>query len=375
MMKIIIVHTIPINAIKANLIQTLNMARSFGRAGADIEMAVISDDSSEVLAEKLESIIEGVGSHLKLKSFRSRFKWLKPSELARLLSVSSAIRNTDRVIFTRSPYVVFAAHILGKSVIYEAHNAYFSKARVLNKLFTRFFRKTSFNDTFCLFISISKNLSNYWEREGMNPTKLTALHDGVELMPVPEEPSTETKKSLDSGLRFCYAGSLYADRKPERFISLGKSFQESEFIIVGGPDEVAIELRRNCLSQGVSNVKFLGRVDHKKVRNELLKADVLLALWSKSVRTIEYCSPLKVFEYMEVEKLIIADGFTPIKEVLTHNVNSLLVTPDDFESLCNAIQNVHDNPSKLLSLGVGNRHLISSKYSWDKRAKQILEKL
>lgn len=374
-MKILIIHTIPIKEIKANLIQTLNMTRSFVRGGADIEMVVVSNDSPELLEEKLDSIVDGIGKLIKVTRFRSRFEWLKPSELARMMSVYSAIRDTDRVVFTRSPYVVFIAQRMGKEVIYESHNSYFSKTLFINRIFTKLFRLISFDHRLRLFVSISQNLSDYWEKEGINPDKLIALHDGVELMPVSAEEDSELKNSFNKKLRFCYAGSLYADRNPTRFIYLGKKFPKSEFVIVGGPDEIARSLSQSCLIEGVNNVRFLGRIEHKKVRDELLKSDVLLALWSKSVRTIEYCSPLKVFEYMEVEKLIIADGFTPIKEVLTNNVNSLLVTPDDFESLCNTIQKVHDNPERLLGLGVGNRHLISSKYSWDKRAKLILEKL
>lgn len=374
-MKILIVHTIPIKEIKANLIQTLNMARSFVRGGADIEIAVISDDSPNLLEEKLESIIEGVGELIKVTRFNSRYKWLRPSELARLVSVYSVIKNTDRVIFTRSPYVVFVAQRMGKEVVYESHNSYFSKTLLINKVFTKIFQYISFGNKLRLFVSISQNLSDYWENKGINATKLIALHDGVELRPLNKVEVTLVKNSVNNKLRFCYAGSLYEDRKPARFIDLGKRFPHSEFVIIGGPNEVALTLSQTCLNEGVSNVRFLGRIEHYKVRNELLKADVLLALWSKSVRTIEYCSPLKVFEYMEVEKLIIADGFTPIKEILTNNINSLLVAPDNFQSLCNTIQKVHDNPERLLGLGVGNRHLISSKYSWDKRAKLILEKL
>lgn len=374
-MKILIIHTIPIKEIKANLIQTMNMARSFVRGGAEIEIAVISNDSTELLQGKLDSIVEGITDLIKVRKFRSKFEWLKPAELARLMSIYSAIKNTDRAIFTRSPYVVFVAQKLGKEVIYESHNSYFSRTPLINKVFTKLFRSISFDNKLRLFISISQNLSDYWKREGINTNKLITLHDGVELMPTSEGEVTEVKYLINDKLTFCYAGSLYSDRNPTRFIQLGKKFPQSEFVIVGGPDDVAHKLSNTCLHEGVNNVTFLGRIEHKKVRDELVNADVLLALWSKRVRTIEYCSPLKVFEYMEVEKLIIADGFTPIKEVLTHNVNSLLVTPDDFESLCNTIQKVHDNPEHLLGLGVGNRHLISSKYSWDKRAKLILEKL
>jgi glycosyltransferase involved in cell wall biosynthesis len=60
---------------------------------------------------------------------------------------------------------------------------------------------------------------------------------------------------------------------------------------------------------------------------------VLLALWSKKVPTINYCSPLKIFEYMASGRIMVAHGFPTIKEVIKHNKNGLLARPDDFNDL------------------------------------------
>ena len=55
------------------------------------------------------------------------------------------------------------------------------------------------------------------------------------------------------------------------------------------------------------------------------------------VPTINYCSPLKVFEYMASNKLIVADAFVTIKEVLTDKM--YFVKPDDYDDLKSTFKN------------------------------------
>ena len=374
-MRILIVHTIPFNEIKANLIQTLNMAKSFSGAGAKVEMAVISDDSEENLIAKLDTIINGFNEIIVVKKYRERYKWMRPLELARFISVFTAIFTTNRIIFTRSPYVVVAAVVLGKKVIYESHNALFAGNVLINWFFHRIIPRFSYGNRLKMFVSISQNLSNYWMSKGINASKIITLHDGVEIKPLPEASENLKTSQHEYDLRFCYAGSLYDDRKPERFVKLAGAFPKLKFVIVGGPSNKADDLVALSTKEGIRNIEFKGPVPHKTVREELLKADVLLALWSKEVKTIDYCSPLKVFEYMEVDKLIVAEAYTTISEILTDGSNALLVNPDDFSSLCEMIGLIQNKPKKYLKMGIGNQELVRKNYSWDIRAEKILERL
>ena len=77
---------------------------------------------------------------------------------------------------------------------------------------------------------------------------------------------------------------------------------------------------------------------------------------------------------MNSNKLIIADGFITIKEVLSDNKNAILCNPDEYDSLKKALSDVINNTEKL-NLGKDNKELIMSKYSWEKRTELILEKL
>ena len=172
-----------------------------------------------------------------------------------------------------------------------------------------------------------------------------------------------------------YTGSFYEDRGIERIIELAKNFTELNFLVVGGPKENADSYRKSCVSDNIANIRFIGPVEHNKVASYLSKSDILLALWSSKVPTIDYCSPLKVFEYMASNKLIVADGFITIKEVLSHNENAVLVEPDDYNSLEIAFKKIMENKDHYLNLGKNNIDLIHSYYSWENRSNKILNKL
>jgi glycosyltransferase involved in cell wall biosynthesis len=67
----------------------------------------------------------------------------------------------------------------------------------------------------------------------------------------------------------------------------------------------------------------------------LRKFDILLLLSKKKIETSDggdigqYTSPLKMFEYMASGRPIIASKLPVFEEVLKHNVNALLVSPDN----------------------------------------------
>ena len=56
-------------------------------------------------------------------------------------------------------------------------------------------------------------------------------------------------------------------------------------------------------------------------------------IWTDKTNTMNYCSPLKLFEYMAAGRIIVGHDFPTISEVLTNNETALLVPPDSFEAL------------------------------------------
>ena len=95
-------------------------------------------------------------------------------------------------------------------------------------------------------------------------------------------------------------------------------------------------------------------------------------IWSKDVPTINYCSPMKVFEYMSSGNLIVGHGFITIKEILTDGKNAYLADPDSYHELSAKLK-IALNEIGQTDIGLKARRLAKANYSWDKRAKTIIE--
>jgi len=128
-----------------------------------------------------------------------------------------------------------------------------------------------------------------------------------------------------------------------------------------------------AIEDGIDNISFIGQIPHKDTPKYLFASDILLALWSKDVPTINFCSPLKVFEYMASGRTIVAYGFPTIREVLNNKKNALLVEPESIEELKNAVD--YALKEDVSFLGRNARNDVFENYSWIDRAKRILENI
>ena len=338
-----------------------------------VSLLLLTEKSQENSEIAINSIIKNYSNFFQINfiSFNPQRKYF--SEFQRFNALRKHIDFSSDILFTRSPLIIFFSVFKKQSIIYEAHNSYFAKQKQLNYVYNIFFRRMFKSSYLKLFISISDNLNNFWLKKGLPQSKALALHDGTTIIGSNDLPQIDLPFN-NSNLLVTYTGSLYVDRGLERIIKLARDFKNLNFLIVGGPIENSVKFREECQLENINNILFTGPVPHHTVASYLEKSDILLALWSKKVPTINYCSPLKVFEYMASNKLIIADGFITIKEVLIHNTNSLLVIPDDYESLKENLRKVIKDKS-LLQLGHNNSKLIKEKYTWKVRSFKMLERL
>lgn len=374
MTSILVVLEVPIREVKANLIQTLNMCFALSKKKVTVKLIVLIQISQEEAIKVMENIIPNFSEYFEVNfiDFKPTRSFFTSQE--RFRSLKKHIDLSFEYIFTRSPLVSLYVTRKGKKLIYEAHNAYFTKQVVLNWYYRWRFKNIIKKDSFKMFLSISENLKNYWINNNILKSKSLALHDGTSAEVDVIKPNMHMPFENSKRYKVLYSGSLYKDRGIDRILFLARDFPNLDFIVIGGPNNNAKQFEEEARAMGMSNIVFLGYLDHKYVPFFLNNSDILLALWSKNVPTIDYCSPLKLFEYMHSNKLIIADGFITIKEVLTDGENALLCEPDNYESLRDRLGEVYDSPD-LLAIGRNNRDLIKSKYSWVKRAEFILEKL
>jgi len=368
--KITYIHTSPLNSKKANIIQVLSMCNAFIENAIDVTLML---PKSEFLSDtKLDNKI-----NLKFYRVNNRL----PSFLKYNIAISKYLKNNslEGLIFIRHYTLVFPLSKFKYKFIYESHNNNLFSNKVIDVLFKFHLKKLIKNDNFLLLFSISGELNKYWDKFFKNSTKkIDFYHDGISAQ------MFETFLEKDAALlslginktmrkRIVYSGSIYNDRGIDSIVRLAKDFPMADFIVIGGPSSNIPKLESMASKLNIENIVFLGVIRHREIPLYLFSADVLLAFWSNKVKTINYCSPLKVFEYMASGRLILAHAYPTIKEVL-NDTNSILVNPNSYEKIKEGLHKaLKINNSSVIA--EKSRRDVFSNYTWTIRAKYVINRI
>jgi glycosyltransferase involved in cell wall biosynthesis len=139
------------------------------------------------------------------------------------------------------------------------------------------------------------------------------------------------------------------------------------FMIVG--DGPAIPLLRALATElGVAErVTFAGVVTRDRLAWYVAAFDVALL-----PKCVEYCSPLKLFEYMAAGKAIVAPDQANIREILEDGASCLLFPPDDAQAMTDAIANLAGDDALRDRLGSAARAVIAARsLTWRNNAARV----
>jgi len=378
-MKLLYIHDKPLDSGKANVIQVLHMCAEFANQGVDVTLA-IPYSYSEDKANRIARSILGYSFNFAISPY------FKPDLRGRLSLVGSYFpakrvvrEHMADIIYVRTPVVLLAVNSQRNSntpVIYESHNGRIHRNPLLNLFLTKRLLRICKSSKVLCFVTISQALAEYWLRMGVPKPKAIALHDAVdfERSSIGKRVRDEEREHLDIALNqrvALYAGSLYPDRGIERLLNLARAFPDDLFIVIGGPDH-RVEYYRSLFDEAdVGNLRLIGYVDHQDMARYLAAADVLLMLWTDAVPTINYCSPLKLFEYMAAGRVIVGEAFPTICEVLTDGVDAFLAVPGELEDLESKLGKAF-KMGRDCPMAFAAQELARREYTWQKRVQRIL---
>lgn len=380
-MRILYLHSTPLDSEKANLVQVLNMCNAFCRVGHNVTL--ITRSSGNRNYDTIESIAErfGMGVLFDLRFFEGGF-----SILGRLKEIGALFSNVrERIhaelrgraydaVFIRSPIFMPLIKKIKVPVVYELHNdTLHYDSKILNEIWSRMFLRYTKSGIIKKVVVISEALKKIWTQKGVEPDRIFAYHDGFNPAHYREPLSKqEARKNLGARSEAClitYTGSLYKDRGIELILQAAQAIPHALFYIIGGPMEQVYYYSRLSKRYGIGNIVFTGRVDQKKVSQYLFASDILLLIFTDRVPTIDYCSPLKMFEYMASGRTILGHGFPTIQEVLKHGQDAVLVDPYDNDDFISTLKNLVGTHTD--HLGDNARREAFAKYSWEKRAEAV----
>ena len=304
----------------------------------------------------------------------------------RALNLRIALLAARRLARARWPELVicrnlYAAYILGvlarRPLVFELHDIETGIRGLLQRAVLK--------QPGIRFVSISHKLLEFVAQEhGVTVPRPQILHDAAPagITPLPWDRRRAQLQEFVPAARdnrdgVCgYIGHLYAGRGVEVIEALAERRPNVLFLVAGGHEaEIAIRQTRNRCP----NLMFLGHLPHDAALRLAKCVDVLLMPYQKSVSlgvgrydTARWMSPMKMFEYMAAGVPIVSSDLPVLREVLSHDVNALLVPPDDVDAWGEAID-------RLLSDTALSRRLASTAYSqyerqhtWEHRARALL---
>ncbi len=208
---------------------------------------------------------------------------------------------------------------------------------------------------------------------GVRPEKLVVIPNGIDPMRFAQGPDNESAKAalgLCGKLVLGFTGFMrdwHGLSDVLDWMALDDVPRHIHLLLVGdGPALAGLKAQAARLALQ-DRVTFAGLVDRDMVARMVAVFDI--ALQPKSV---EYASPLKLFEYMALGKAIVAPDQANIREVLEPDVSGLLFDPERAGSMTAAIARLARDETLRARLGEGARRSIDERgYTWKENARRV----
>ena len=272
---------------------------------------------------------------------------------------------------------------MGIPTIFEAH------APIANiKPYTRQFHKLLNAPGFRRLVVITSALKSHFMQcypDHLHESCVVVAPDGVDLERFTNPPTPhQARKNLGlSPERFTvgYCGHLYPGRGIELILSLARRLPEMLFLIVGGNENDIRLQQANARQARLKNVALVGFVSNIDLPRYLFGCDVLLMPYQQKLEvsggggdTSSWMSPMKMFEYMATERLILSSNHPVLCEILRDNENAVLCDPTDVDAWKSVITRAIEDDVWRDRLAHQARQDVEQ-YTWRKRVQTVLAKV
>ncbi len=195
----------------------------------------------------------------------------------------------------------------------------------------------------------------------------------------PTKVSVDTSESDRIGTEFelkdtsviGFVGSMFpyhgVDILINAFAEVSKLHKNIKLMIVGD-GSVLNQLKIQTKQLGIeSKVIFTGKIPHGQVFNYISVMDICIMAKSNW-----YGSPVKLFEYGLMKKPIIAPDTAPVKDVMIHGKDALIVQ-DNMTELADAIRELLENTTKANEMAESFYTKVMAEYNWKHAADNIVK--
>jgi glycosyltransferase involved in cell wall biosynthesis len=368
-MKIVYISTSYIPSRAANSIHVMKMCQALVKNGH--EVVLISWDRKGFLEPDIDDIFAfyGVEKCFELVKINC-LSILGSYYLYNLLSAIKVHQINPDLVYSREIFGCLISAKTGFSVIYESHST-LKPGNIREWAFRQLLKSSKLK----FLVVITNALKEYYKNNYSFPeTKMIVVPDGADI--VSEKSKSFILPNKNKKMQIGYVGHLYSGRGIDIIISMTKTFSQADFHLVGGLEKDIQFWKKEAL--GLKNIFFHGFVSPSEAEKYRAAFDILISPYQENVstcggkNTLDWMSPLKIFEYMAAGKPIICSDLSVLREILENEKNALLCPPDDLNAWKNALKRLMCDPELRNRLGEVAKKEFIEKYTWRARAKRLL---
>lgn len=366
----------------ANSIHVMKMAQAFAAHDHEVTLIVPATDNTEPDSDDLFRYYH-VDKVFEIARTAS-FKMGDTECLFGPLAAFKAKSTLPKLVYTRDLLAAYMSAVLGMPVIYEAHAPILPDGSVKAKIFARLIKRPHLLRLVVISEALKQMVLDDYPQ--LAP-KLKVAHDGAD--PLKVEPGQTSPiesfrgesdgDEVDFRLQVGYVGNLYKGRGIEVIAEIARECEFADVHIVGGSEDDVAEWRAKLAH--IENLHIHGFMPPARAELYRQGCDVLLAPYQRTLEvpggmdTAKWMSPLKIFEYMAAGKAIICSDLNVLKEVLTNRENAILCPPDEPKSWSAALEELNKNTQLRQQLGKQANLDFRRLYTWESRAKSVLQGL
>lgn len=363
-----------------------------GDAGYRLELA----DGFAASGEEIRFL---TSCSLQFKGTKSKVFLIKPGrmfdsfyDIQKLLYNFRFIWQASRLFSQNKPLAVIQYHdpfdfsgallatIFNIPLIIDVHNVNFLELSYWYKHHLAYFIKLAENICMTradLILTISEELRDIVKGMAPKGKQIIVKPNGVNVdhfKPLGKGKDVREKYGIKAEVIVGYAGSFDITHGLDVFAEaieiLSEKNDRIHFLLVGrGAKNLEIKSFVEQKKLG-SRVTMVGDVPHYEIPVYLDACDILIALYT---HPDFFNSPLKILEYMAMEKAVVATSQGQIAKMIDHREQGVLIDLKDKNSLVDAITLLADNKDMRIKVGKKARKKVMENYTWKMTAEKIIK--
>lgn len=258
--------------------------------------------------------------------------------------------------------------------------------RIFEFLFIRWVERYNLHHA-AMIVTVSEVLKDFLLSSGVEEHRILVNPNGVDIKKfAPHCGGDEIREQYELTGK-CVVGFIGTFGQWHGILELGRAIvklrndypelrNKVRFLLVG--DGVLMGEMKSILREGdVEDMVILtGLVQQYEAPRYLDACDIFVSPHIKNPDgTRFFGSPTKLFEYMAMERGIVASRLDQIADILEHGKTAHLVEPGDVDALAEGIRCLVEDEAYRTTLGIEARKEVSAKYSWDAHVKKTLDGL